>query len=186
MGTNWKLEPTAAAKVKNHCDDDLTGNSKPNRKSVSLLPAADFIGSSWKNRNVLCRVPSPSIPGQGTEGEFRAQRWLFNNQHWCYILVNQGSVNQGLWAGGFSNKVLLEHGLAHSFMYWLCFHAAVAELNGCHGDCVVHKAYNMFLALSRKSLPTPALNFQSWTTPLFWQLHSLHPQQRVTCQVTPL
>lgn len=39
-----------------------------------------------------------------------------------------------------------------------CLHTKIAELKSCRGNAMGHKAKNIYLALNRKSLPTPDLN----------------------------
>lgn len=66
VGTNQKLNPTAASKVKNHHGVDLMGNSKQNRKECILSPCSRPHGEQLGKQKCALQSPSPSIPGQGT------------------------------------------------------------------------------------------------------------------------
>ena len=61
VGRNWKSEPTAASRVKNHCND-LDGNSKQNRKKCVPSPHSRPYREWQAKQKSGLQSPSTSIP----------------------------------------------------------------------------------------------------------------------------
>lgn len=63
----------------------------------------------------------------------------------------------------FYKKVLLGHSHVHAFTYCLWLHSTkTADLSNYSTDCIAHRPKNIYyLAIYKKSLPTPSLD-QSW------------------------
>lgn len=170
-----------------HCLLSSLNWSRPfclERKFGSKFPfQTEFLLLSFKQSYIPTKRPSvpPALsslclmltlsPTCDSLSYFSGPAWLLHS--YSYLMPPTGSnppnfPRQSLKQGSenysspvFVNKLLLEHSHAHSFPYYDCFCAAVAELGSCNRASMTCRAQNTFyLVLYRKGLLTPELKQQ--------------------------